>query len=104
MTIPNAFRISLAVALAFGCGLLSGCSGSDKSGRDTSSQEKSVENAKTMRTLFDKVGGDFDKLSPEDKAAFIKLFENEAKAMDTWNRMKSGPGGAPRGETAVPGS
>lgn len=57
-----------------------------------------------MRTIFDKSkGGDFESLSPEDKAAFIKLFENEAKAMDTWNRMKSGPG-APRGETTPAGN
>lgn len=74
---------------------LTGC------GADQKLEEKSfmsVEDTKANRELFDKVGGDYDKLTPEDKAAYLKRFDNdESRGAKMWDLMKNGPGGGPSG-------
>jgi hypothetical protein len=44
-----------------------------------------------MRSIYDKVGGDYSKLTPEDKAAYLKNFKgNEQDGERMWTFMKSG--------------
>lgn len=80
------FVVALAIA---GSVVLSGCG---SSGPDTQVETERVDNAKQMRSIFDSAGGDYDKLSPEDKTKFVKIFGgDEAKAKHSWDAMKNGP-------------
>lgn len=52
-----------------------------------------MEKATQFRSLFDKAKGDYASLSPTDHATFVGLCGgDEAKAEQTWNVMKFGPG------------
>lgn len=66
------------------------------SGPSTDPKVESVrlDAAKQTRTLFEKSGGNFDALSPEDKAAALKLFNGkEADARRSWSEMGARTGG-----------
>lgn len=69
---------------------LSGCG--DKGGPDPSVQAKNVENAKNLRSYFDKAGGNYNNLSDADKEAFVKASGGQEKAAQNWNLMANGPG------------
>ncbi len=79
---------------ALGGLFLSGCG--DSQGQDSAEQKKNLENAQTMRSYFDKAGGNYENLTAEDKAAYVKQCGSEEKAQQNWNLMKSGPGAADR--------
>jgi hypothetical protein len=65
---------------------LTGCSGDVK--LDNKATIMDVDVAKKSRELFDKVQGDYEKLTPEDKAAYLKLHGNDqSKADGTWKLM-----------------
>lgn len=49
--------------------------------------DKRVQNAQKMRDLFDKVHGDYSKLTAEDKAAFDALTGSEAGSKEAFTRM-----------------
>jgi hypothetical protein len=54
-------------------------------------ESKRTESAQAMRSIYDKVGGDYSKLTPEDKAAYLKNFKgNEQDGERMWTFMKSG--------------
>lgn len=76
---------------------LSGCG--DKGGPDPTVQAKSVENAKNLRSYFDKAGGNYDSLSAADKEAFVKASGGQEKATQNWNLMANGPGAGRAGTT-----
>jgi hypothetical protein len=86
----------LLALFAIGCG---------EKGPDPKVEANRLEGAKTMRTLFDKVGGDYTKLTPEDKAVLLKQFNNdEANARRMWELMVSrGQGQSAVGSPSMPG-
>jgi hypothetical protein len=75
---------------------LPGCGNSG--GPDPKVESQRAENLGNMREYFTKANGNYDSLSAEDKAAFVKLCGgDQAKALTTWNAMKYGPSGPPKG-------
>ena len=57
-----------------------------------------LESATKMRALFDKTGGDYQKLTAEDRAELMKMFDNnEANVKQSWQFMKD------RGQTPTGG-
>jgi hypothetical protein len=80
---------AVAIAGAFsapGCG-----AASDSNAAANVADAKTVEKVKTMRSIFDKVHGDYSQLSPEDKDTYTKLAGGDAKAQQLWDVMKNGP-------------
>jgi hypothetical protein len=57
--------------------------------------EDGVARMTEMRGFYDKVKGDWNALSAEDKAAFTKLAGDEAKAQKIWGTMAGPPGAGP---------
>lgn len=91
------FWIALALAgslLAIGCG--------DTPAPEAMGGEDGVARMTEMRGLYDKVKGDWNALTAEDKAAFTKLAGDDAKAQKLWATM-SGPPGAGPGSSGPPG-
>ncbi|MFM9872696.1 MAG: hypothetical protein ACKVQS_04425 [Fimbriimonadaceae bacterium] len=65
---------------------LTGC-GSDTK-LDTQATIMDVDVAKNSRTMFDKYGGDYTKLTPEDKATYLEYYKgDEEKAKKIWDLM-----------------
>jgi len=63
--------------------------------------QKRVDTAKAERDIFDKVGGDWSKLTEPDKQQYIKLTGlDPEKAKNWWVVMKYGLNGAPPGKGA----
>jgi hypothetical protein len=92
-------KVAAVGALVLSCSFLSvvvtGCGSGG--GPDPQVEASRLETAKSMRAIFDKVHGNYEMLSPDDKAAFTKLSRgDEAKAKLAWDQMKYGPGGAPK--------
>ena len=84
---------TIAVACIGVFGVLVGC-GSDSS-VDTGYVKEGLKTATLQRGLFDKVKGDWDKLSDADKAAFTKSANGDSvNAQASWLGMKSGPNAA----------
>lgn len=68
---------------------LAGC-GSGSSGKPESiASEEQVNKIVEMRKYFDKVNGQWDSLTAEDKASFTKLAGDEAKAQAMWKTMST---------------
>lgn len=60
-----------------------------------------VDKAQQMRAILDKVDGDWDKLTPEDRTKFIQLTGlDDEKAKNWWVTMKYGLNGPPPGKGA----
>lgn len=57
----------------------------------------SVDAAKETRQIFDRAGGNWDALTPADKARLIELNNTEEQAQQTWELMKNPPGATPSG-------
>lgn len=75
-----------------------GCGSKPQGGdllNDKAAQEKAVEVGKRKFEIFQKAGGDWDKMTPEDKKEYIGFHESEADAREYWNLQKNPPGGAP---------
>jgi hypothetical protein len=78
----------LACVAAIG---LIGCG--DSGGPDPKVETARVDTAREMRSYFDKVRGDYNQLSADDKAKYLKLFDgDQSRAESVWNQMKNGPG------------
>lgn len=85
----RSFSLLVVFMAVVGGVMLSGCG---SSGPDAQVETERVDNAKQMRSIFDNAGGDYEKLSAEDKAKFVKIFGgDEAKAKHSWDAMKNGP-------------
>lgn len=75
---------------------LVGCSGGGKDPlNDPDYLKKSEEQGKEKRQIFLRSGGEYDKMSSEDRTKFLSFFENEEDAKAFWGIMKNPPGGAP---------
>jgi hypothetical protein len=75
---------------------IAGC-GESGPAPDPKAETARLDKITDMRTIFDKSGGNYDSLSADDKAQFVKLAGgDEAKAMESWNLMKYGPAGKPQ--------
>jgi len=99
---PNLLTILALVALAPVISIsMSGC-GKDISGPEpTANDAVRIDKAQQMRAIFDKVNGDYSKLEPADKEAFIKLTGLPPDKAETWwVTMKYGLNGAPPGKGA----
>lgn len=83
------FRILLPLLALGATGVATvGCG--DSGGPDPKVEQARVDQALEMRKLFDKVGGDYAKLDPADKAAFEKYAGGAESAQKTWTSMKFG--------------
>lgn len=81
--------------------LLGGC---DKSGPDPKVEATRLDKAKSLRSYFDKTKGDYNALTPTDRAEFIALNGGDAtKAEQVWGMMKNGPGGGAGSSTSPSG-
>ncbi len=87
----------LLAALAVGVPALSGCGTTQAT--DQGYVKQAEAKASKIREIFDKVKGDWNALTPEDKAAFIALYKDEAEAQYAWEGMKNPKprGGMPMG-------
>lgn len=82
--------LTIATAIFIGSVILVGCG--SEAGPDPTDQKQNVANAQSMRSYFEKAGGDYEKLTPEDKAAYVAVSGGEEKAKQNWDLMKNGPG------------
>jgi hypothetical protein len=86
---------ALALISAFTM-VLAGCGSAPEA--DPKIESSRREAAVEMRAIFNKVNGNYESLSAEDKAAFLKLCNNDPKVVEqSWNGMKNGPGGSASG-------
>lgn len=84
-------------ALATSCSLSnSGCSSDGGKPQSIASDER-VGQIVEMRKIFDKVGGKWDDLTPEDKATYTRFAGDEAKAQTMWKGMAAPPGASQGG-------
>ena len=81
-------------AIAFACCATvivisaSGCS-SNGPQVDARSIAEGEARGKAKREIFLKAGGEYDKMSAEDKKKFLSFFNNETEAKNFWNLMKT---------------
>jgi hypothetical protein len=90
-------RVAIVTMLAclMASAFIAGCG--ESGGPDPKVVSQRLVDLTAMRSYYDKANGNFDSLSADDRAAFVKLCGgDEAKAMTTWNAMKYGPGGPPK--------
>ena len=83
------------------CGIV-GCSGGGTQSMNQDYLANAEEQGKAKRAIFDKVSGDWEALSAEDKKQFISYFPDENNAKKFWEMMKhppssGGPGIPPTG-------
>jgi hypothetical protein len=77
-----------------------GCGNNDTIKEDPAATKKRVDAAGEMRSYFDKSGGNYDSLSPEDKAKLDKLTGSEKHSREAFGHMvapSAGGGLAPHG-------
>ena len=88
-----AFSLLALVAVPF----VGGCDGAPAK-EDKGEVQARVDKATQMRAIFDKVNGDYSKLTPDDKASFQKLNGSDEDGVKRiWMLMKYGlnaPAGA----------
>jgi hypothetical protein len=78
--------------------ILTGCSAGTPDKPESIASDARVKEIVRMREIFDKVGGKWDALSPEDKAEYTRLAGDEAKAKTFWSSMANPySSGAPQG-------
>lgn len=89
-SMKNVFAV-VAGLLAVG-GILAGCNDAGPQKLDENYMKSGEELGKQRRDLFMKAGGDYEKLSAEDKAAYLKSFNNdETQAKNFWTLMANPP-------------
>ncbi len=82
------FSISALAMLAIAAVSLPGCgANNDPVKEPQATTDKRVEVAKQIRGYFDKSHGNYDSLSPEDKAALDKLTGGEAQSKEGFAHM-----------------
>jgi hypothetical protein len=83
----------LALGLAMVTGLVGGCQ-PEGGAIDPAYMKTAEETGKVNREIFLRAGGDYDKMSPEDRTKFLSNFKNdETQAKRFWDLMKNPPGG-----------
>lgn len=83
----TALSVSFAIALSL---LVMGCS-SGPPELDKQYMESAAKTGQDVRAMFDRAGGDYSKLTPDEKAGYVKSFSgNEKAAQEFWAKMKSG--------------
>jgi hypothetical protein len=81
----SSFILALACLFA-----LTGCSASAPE-VDKAYLKTAAETGKDVRAMFDRAGGDYQKLSPEERERYVKSFGGDEKAaQEFWGKMKSG--------------
>lgn len=81
--------------------VLAGC-GNENTALDENALRATADVGKTRYEIIQKAQGDWNKLSAEDKKAFVDTFKGDAKAAEAYfNGVKGGPPGAmgPTGPT-----
>lgn len=94
------FLVFLAIFAVIGC--------DSGGGPDTKVEENRMEQAQLLRSTFDKVGGNFDKMTPEEKAEILKIYKgDENNARRAWSMLQAGglagPSGSASSMSAGPG-
>ena len=84
------------IALVGISAVLTGCSGDQKI--DAGYMQTAEATGKERFAIFTRANRDYDKMSPADKATFLKGFNNEAQAKEYWQMMKNPPSSAPVGK------
>lgn len=88
----------LSISAVAAAALLTGC-GAQGQAVDKDYMAKAEAKAGDIRVIFDKVGGNWDAMTAEDKAAYVANFKDEAEAKAAWDVMISPP---PRGGMSSP--
>ncbi len=85
--------------------LLTGCSGGSGGALDQDYLERSKVEGPQKRAIFERAGGEYDKMNSEDKQKYLSFFKQEQDAKNFWELMKNPPRsvGVPSGgATATP--
>lgn len=93
------FLIPIITLVAYGCG---------SSTPDSQVETSRLQAAQEMRKLFEKAGGNYESLTAQDKASFLKQFKgNESDSQKAWNAMRERAAGSMEASTGdsttVPG-
>jgi hypothetical protein len=78
----------LAVLLSISLVTFSGCGPGEPDKPVSIASEARVNDIVAMRKIFDQVKGDWEALSPADKAEYTKLAGDDEKAKLMWANMK----------------
>lgn len=92
-TILSSFIVPVAILTS---GLIIGCGSSDGGKPQSIATDEQVNKIVEMRAIFDKVSGNWETLTAEDKATFTKLAGDDAKAQTLWKSMGSAKGASTR--------
>lgn len=82
-------RVAVAFVILSCIGALVGCGSSSSGKLESIASEEQVNKIVEMRKYFDKVNGQWNSLTAEDKAAFTKLAGDDAKAQSMWKTMST---------------
>ena len=83
----------LSILAILSISVLAGC-GAGPQALDEASIQKSTDNAKLARSLFESSKGDWNALSPEDKKKLSDAYGSEKAAETVWATMKNPPMGS----------
>lgn len=86
-------QLLLSITALLSIVLLAGC-GAGPQAIDQASIEKSTDNAKLARSLFDSSKGDWNAVSAEDKKKLSDAYGSEKAAQTVWESMKNPPNGS----------
>lgn len=97
MRVYTLTTIFFAVALLAVMSAVSSCGSSDGGKPQSIASPEQVNNLVEMRKIFDKVGGKWESLTTEDRAAFTKLAGDDGKAQSMWKTMSTPMGASAPG-------
>lgn len=86
-------QIILPILAILSISVLAGC-GAGPQAIDEASIQKSTDNAKLARSLFESSKGDWNAVSPEDKKKLADAYGSEKAAETVWETMKNPPMGS----------
>lgn len=82
-------RCAVSLALILGAmSVLGGCNSAPSKPQSIASPERVQEIVK-MRQIFDEVQGNWESLSADKRAEYVRMAGDEEKAKTMWDRMKN---------------
>lgn len=97
MVVSFFMRLVVASLVVTGIGMISGCDSGPGGAPQSIATPEQVNNIVEMRKLYDKVGGQWDSLSADEKSQYNKLAGDEAKGQTLWKSMGNPMGSSPSG-------
>ena len=77
----------LTISLFLAQAILLGCGSNEVKKEDPAAAQARLNAATSLRSYFDKSGGNFDSLSDEEKQAVIAITKTEEKAREAFGHM-----------------